>query len=114
MKAIGYIRVSTMEQLDKFGVEAQKSAIEKYASENGYEIERFLVDSVSGVLEERRQWNVIMQESIITNPPYEAIIAFKSDRVARDVKLYYYYFYQLQTYTLAHYITHSHSTFITD
>lgn len=96
MKAIGYIRVSTMEQLDKFGVEAQKSAIEKYASENGYEIERFLVDSVSGVLEERRQWNVIMQESVITNPPYEAIITFKSDRVARDIKLYYYYFYQLE------------------
>lgn len=96
MKAIGYIRVSTMEQLDKFGVDVQKEAIAKYAQEHGYEIERFLVDSVSGVLEERRQWNVIMQESIITNPPYEAIITFKSDRVARDIKLYYYYFYQLE------------------
>ena len=96
MKAIGYVRVSTNEQLDKYGVEAQKEAISKYAQEHGYEIERFLVDSVSGVKEEREQWNVIMQESIITNPPYEAIIAFKSDRVARDVKLYYYYFYQLQ------------------
>lgn len=96
MKAIGYIRVSTMEQLDKYGVEAQKEAITKYAKENGYEIERFLVDSVSGVLEERRQWAVIMRESIITNPPYEAIITYKSDRVARDIKLYYYYFYQLE------------------
>ena len=96
MKAIGYIRVSTMEQLDKYGVEAQKDAISKFAQEHGYEIERFLVDSVSGVLEERRQWNVIMQESVITNPPFEAIITFKSDRVARDIKLYYYYFYQLE------------------
>lgn len=96
MKAIGYIRVSTNEQLDKFGADAQKEAITKYAQEHGYEIERFLVDSVSGVKEEREQWNVIMQESVITNPPYEAIIAFKSDRIARDVKLYYYFFYQLQ------------------
>lgn len=96
MKAIGYVRVSTMEQLDKFGVEAQKEAISKYAKEHGYEIERFLVDSVSGVMEERREWNVIMAESIITNPPFEAIITFKSDRVARDIRLYYYYFYQLE------------------
>lgn len=94
--AVGYIRVSTMEQLDKYGVEAQKAEIAKYARENGYEIERYLIDSVSGVLEERREWGVIMRESIITNPPYEAVICFKSDRVARDIKLYYYYFYQLE------------------
>ena len=56
MKAIGYIRVSTNEQLDKYGVEAQKSAIQKYADEHGYEVERFLIDSVSGVAEERREW----------------------------------------------------------
>ena len=96
MKAIGYIRVSTSEQLDKYGVEAQKSAILDYAQKNGFEVERFLIDDVSGVKEDRPQWNVIMQETIITNPPYEAIIVFKSDRVARDVKLYYYFFYLLQ------------------
>ena len=37
-----------------------------------------------------------MQESVITNPPFQAIITFKSDRVARDIKLYYYYFYKLE------------------
>lgn len=95
-KAIGYIRVSTTEQLDKYGVEVQKREIAEYAKAHDYEVERFLIDDVSGVKEDRPMWNVIMQETIITNPPYEAVIAFKSDRIARDVKLYYYFFYQLQ------------------
>ena len=37
-QAIGYARVSTKEQGDKFGIEAQKSAIEEYARSHDYEI----------------------------------------------------------------------------
>lgn len=95
-KAIGYIRVSTEGQEDKFGIEAQKEMIEGYAKSNGFEIERYLTDVVSGVKDKRPQWDLILEEAVITNPPYEAIIVAKSDRVARDTKLYFYYLYLLE------------------
>lgn len=95
-KAVGYIRVSTMEQGDKFGIEAQREAIKKYAEQNGFVIEDWFVDKVSGVKEDRPSWNVILQSSDVKNPPYEAVIVYKSDRVARDIKLYFYYLFLLE------------------
>ena len=32
----------------------------------------------------------------VTNPPIEAVITFKNDRMARDTKLYFYYLYTLE------------------
>ena len=32
----------------------------------------------------------------VSNPPYEAVICFKSDRVARDIKLYFYFLFLLE------------------
>lgn len=95
-KCVGYVRVSTVEQGDKFGVEAQKEAITKYAREQGYIIADWFVDKISGVKEDRPAWNVILQSSDVKNPPYEAVIVYKSDRVARDIKLYFYYLFLLE------------------
>lgn len=95
-KCVGYVRVSTLEQGDKFGIEAQKSAIKEYAEKNGYEISEWFVDKVSGVKEDRPAWNVILASSDVKNPPYEAVIVYKSDRVARDIKLYFYYLFLLE------------------
>jgi len=89
--AIGYIRVSTKEQGDKFGLEAQKLAIEKYANENNYKIIDWVVDKTSGVVEDRDGWNRIIVDPKVQNPPYQAVIVYKSDRVARDLKLYFYF-----------------------
>lgn len=90
-KAIGYARVSTKEQGDKFGIEAQKTAIEEYARKNGYEIIDWVCDNVSGVVEDRDGWNRIIVDPKVQKPPYDAVIVFKSDRVARDLKLYFYF-----------------------
>lgn len=90
-KCIGYCRVSTKEQGDKFGIEAQQSAIEEYAKKNGYEIIDWVFDNVSGVVEDRDGWNRIIVDPKVVNPPYQAVIVFKSDRVARDLKLYFYF-----------------------
>lgn len=97
-KAIAYIRVSTQEQGadDRYGVEAQKKEIMKYAEANGYEIVDVLVDKISGVKENRPQWDRIILDEKVANPPYEAVIVFKSDRVARDIKLYFYFLYKLE------------------
>lgn len=95
-KAIGYIRVSTNEQDEKFGAEAQKKAIWSFAREKGYEIVAWNKDVISGVSDERPELNKILYGDDVVNPPFEAVIVFKSDRLARDTKLYFYYLYLLE------------------
>lgn len=97
-KAIGYIRVSTEGQAgdDKYGIDAQKEKILSYADQHGYVIMKWFCDEMSGTSDDRPEWNRIVNGDEITNPPYEAVIAFKSDRIARDTKLYFYYLYVLE------------------
>ena len=96
--AIGYIRVSTEEQAgnDKYGIDAQKQAILLYANERKYNIVEWKVDVGSGVKQDRPALNDILYGDNTTNPPYEAVIIFKTDRLARDTKLYFYYLYTLE------------------
>lgn len=96
--AIGYIRVSTAEQAkdEKFGIDVQKQAILLYANNNGYNIVDWKIDEISGAKDDRPALNEILYGDIVTNPPYEAVIVFKNDRLARDTKLYFYYLYTLE------------------
>ena len=96
--AVGYIRVSTEGQAedDKYGVEAQQGKIREYAEKHGYVIVAWFQDEMSGTSDDRPEWNKILYGEEITNPPFEAVIAFKSDRIARDTKLYFYYLYVLE------------------
>jgi len=96
--AIGYIRVSTKGQAkdDKYGIDIQKQAILLYANNNGYNIVDWKIDDVSGAKDEREALDEILYSDAISNPPYEAVIVFKNDRVARDTKLYFYYMYVLE------------------
>ena len=92
-RAIGYCRVSTDGQLgeDKFGLASQKEQITKYAKDNGYEIiEWFMEEGVSGVSDDRPELDRIVYGDV-TNPPFEAVIVAKNDRIAREIKLYYFY-----------------------
>lgn len=96
--AVGYIRVSTDEQAeeDKYGIDAQKQGILLYANNNGYNIVDWKIDEISGATDDRPAMNEILTGGSVTNPPFEAVIAFKNDRVARDTKLYFYYLYTLE------------------
>ena len=96
--AIGYIRVSTEQQdgEDKFGIDLQRKEILSYADANGYVIVDWKIDKVSGVEEDRPALNEILYSEGVTNPPYEAVIIFKTDRLSRDTKLYFYYLYILE------------------
>ena len=89
--AIGYIRLSTKEQDEKFGEDAQRKAISDYASAHDYQIVEWVKDVVSGVKEDRLGLGRILYDQNIQKPPYDAIIVFKSDRIAREIKLYFYY-----------------------
>jgi predicted site-specific integrase-resolvase len=97
VKAIGYIRVSTEEQSadDKYGIEVQKQAISDYADRNDFEIVCWLTDTISGAKGNRPELDKILYNADQL-PAHEAVIVFKNDRVARDTKLYFYYFYTLE------------------
>lgn len=94
---VAYCRVSTEGQAkdDKNGLEAQMESIREYCRKNDLNLlnsENPYVDVVSavkGLTEgDRPMLDEIMYGSV-KNPPVEAVIVAKSDRIARDIKLYF-------------------------
>lgn len=97
--AVGYIRCSTKGQVtdDKFGIEAQKMQILEYCAKNDYSItEWFIEKAVCGVQEERAELDRILFDDTVTNPPITTVIVAKSDRLAREINLYFYYKFLLK------------------
>lgn len=97
--AVGYIRVSTAGQTteDKYGIEAQKFDIMNYCIRNDYTLTKWYIDGgVSGVVEERKELDKILFGEDDNVPPIETVIVAKSDRLARDINLYFYYKFVLQ------------------
>lgn len=92
MNVIAYIRVSTDGQCgdDKFGLDVQKQTIQDYCDRNGHTILRWFADEGESGAKERAGFDEIVYGDV-SNPPYEAVIVAKSDRVARDINVYYYY-----------------------
>lgn len=92
MKVAAYIRVSTDGQCgdDKFGLESQTKQITEYCKNHDMEIIRWFKDEGESGAKERPGFDEIIYGDI-SNPPYEAVIVAKSDRVARDINVYYYY-----------------------
>lgn len=90
--AIGYIRVSTDGQCgdDKFGLDVQREQISEYCKRNGMEITRWVMDEGESGAKERPGFDEIIYGDI-SNPPHEVVVVAKSDRVARDINIYYYY-----------------------
>lgn len=92
MKVVAYVRVSTKGQTedDKFGIDAQRDSIKEYCEKNGHEIVEWYEDKgVSGAKEEREAFGRILSGDIPIG--VEAVIVAKSDRVARDVYIYFAY-----------------------
>lgn len=87
-----YIRVSTEGQVgeDKFGLDMQKEIIAEYCEKNGMEIIRWFSDEGESGAKERPGFDEIIYGEV-SNPPYEKVVVAKSDRVARDINIYYYY-----------------------
>lgn len=92
MNVIAYIRVSTDGQVgeDKFGLERQEEIIKEYCDKNGMTVVKWFRDEGESGAKERPGFDEIVYGEI-TNPPYEAVVVAKTDRVARDINVYYYY-----------------------
>ena len=89
---IAYIRVSTDGQCgeDKFGLDVQREQITEYCAKNDMNILKWFMDEGESGAKERPGFDEIVYGDV-SNPPYEAVIVAKSDRVARDINIYYYY-----------------------
>lgn len=89
---IGYTRASTDGQCkeDKFGLDVQRQQIEEYCQKNDMRIVKWYTDEGESGAKERPGFDEIVYGDV-TNPPYEAVVVAKSDRVARDINVYYYY-----------------------
>ena len=90
---VAYVRVSTDGQAgeDKFGIDSQKEIIMAYCQRNNMQISEWYIDKgQSGVKENRPKLDELLYGEV-RNPPVEAVVVAKSDRVARDIKLYYYF-----------------------
>lgn len=89
---IAYIRVSTDGQCgeDKFGLDVQRKTIEEYCDKNDLTILKWYTDEGESGAKERPGFDEIVYGDV-SNPPYEAVVVAKSDRVARDINIYYYY-----------------------
>lgn len=92
MNVIAYTRVSTDGQIgeDKFGLDVQKKTIEEYCAKNDMHILKWYTDEGESGAKTRPGFDEIVYGEV-SNPPYEAVVVAKSDRVARDINIYYYY-----------------------
>ena len=92
MNVIGYLRVSTDNQCkeDKFGLDVQRQQIEAYCAVHGMRVQRWVTDAGESGAKERPGFDGIVYGEV-SNPPVEAVVVAKTDRVARDINVYYYY-----------------------
>ena len=85
LKLIGYVRVSTVKQLQEgFSLEAQQEAIERYCKAHGYELIALEKESESAV-KARPVFNKVFQR-VLEDEDVDGLIVAKLDRLGRSVK----------------------------
>ena len=85
-EAVCYLRVSTIDQVEQFSLEAQKYELEKYANQNNLNIKKFYIDSgISGKSMVTRQ---ALQELVRDSAKglFQEVLVWKISRVARNMK----------------------------
>ena len=88
VKAVGYVRVSTSEQVDGFGLEVQRAAIKRYTTENDLRLVRTFSDeglSGSNGLDTRVGLAGVREMALAGE--VKAVIIYRLDRLARDLGL---------------------------
>lgn len=87
-RGIGYKRVSTQQQVDKFGFDVQEEMITKYAEENNIEIVVWIEESYTGDSLSRPELNKILLGNYESYKA-DCIVVAKGDRFARNIECYY-------------------------
>lgn len=99
-KVVGYCRVSTDGQVgeDKFGIEAQKDEIIKYCNDNDLELVRWYIEeAVCGADDDRHRPELgKILNGAVQNPPIEAVVVAKNDRLSRTLENFFGFKYMLR------------------
>lgn len=83
---VGYGRISTLEQKKGYGIDIQIRDIKRCARAHGLKIDKFFLDkSESGVEENRKELNKLMEECEAGN--IKIVIIPSIDRLSRDVRI---------------------------
>lgn len=94
-KVVAYIRVSTEGQTkeESYGIEEQRQDIQEWCDENGYTITQWFIEQISGKegIEKKRPVFDEILNGAIKNPPIEAVVIARNDRLARDITVFYGY-----------------------
>jgi DNA invertase Pin-like site-specific DNA recombinase len=81
---------------DRYGLDAQKNDVMEYCSKHDMQVSEWYVDEgESGAKDGRPALDELLYGEV-KNPPVTAVIVPKSDRMARDIKLYFYYMMVLE------------------
>lgn len=84
MKLVIYVRVSSVEQVSGYSLDAQEAACRQWAADNGHEIVRIFVEpGQSARTDKRPAFQTMIQ--LVKAGAAEAILIHKSDRIARNL-----------------------------
>ncbi len=81
IRAVGYIRISTNEDKQKYGLKVQVGAIREYCKKNSLELIKIYRDTKSGKSLERPG----IQRLLKDKNKFQVVIIFKLDRLSRSV-----------------------------
>ena len=82
-----YCRTSSDQQDVENSIAGQKSAAEEYVARNGGIIVKFYVDEAkSGRVDRRGGFQQMIEDSTSENPPFDAVLVWKLNRFARNVR----------------------------
>ncbi len=86
MRAAAYLRVSTGDQAgeDRYGLPAQREAIESHAAAQGFQVAKWYIDEgISGGTLDRPGLQQLMKDA--SDGGFKTVLVAKMDRVARDL-----------------------------
>lgn len=78
---VGYIRISTNEDKQKYGLDVQLGAIENYCKHNGLKLNKIYKDTRSGKSLKRPGIQKLLSEK----DGFQVLVVFKLDRLSRSV-----------------------------
>lgn len=85
LRAVGYVRVSTDEQTEKYGPELQKEAITNFAKSQDYQLVTIIEDSISGGTEPKNRPGFRQILGMAVAKKFDILLVWKFDRLARHL-----------------------------
>lgn len=87
-RVVGYVRVSTTEQIEGFGLEVQRSAIETYCRKRGFRLVHVLSDEgKSGANGLENRVGLAEALAFVERGEVKSLVVYRLDRLARDLLL---------------------------